>query len=46
MPPFAATWAHFRHFARNLFRRDRVERELTDEIASYLELLIGCLPRA
>jgi len=40
MPPFAATWAHFRHFARNLFRRDRVERELTDEIASYLELLI------
>jgi hypothetical protein len=31
---------HLRHFVRNLFRRDRIERELTDEIDGYLELLI------
>jgi putative ABC transport system permease protein len=29
-----------RHFVRNLFRRDRVERELTDEIDSVIDLLI------
>jgi putative ABC transport system permease protein len=29
-----------RHFLRNLFRRDRVERELSDEIDGFVDLLI------
>jgi hypothetical protein len=32
--------AALRHFARNLFRRDLVERELTDEIDASVEQLI------
>ena len=40
MPSFAALSAGLRHFVRNLFRRDRVERELSDEIDGYVDLLI------
>jgi putative ABC transport system permease protein len=32
--------AALRHFLRNLLRRNRVERELTDEIDGYVDLLI------
>jgi hypothetical protein len=32
--------AALRHFVRNLLRRNRVERELTDQIDGYLDLLI------
>jgi predicted permease len=32
--------ARLRNFVRNLLRRDRVERELTDEIDGYVDLLI------
>jgi putative ABC transport system permease protein len=39
-PPFAGVWIGLRHILRNLFRRNRVERELTDEIDGYLDLLI------
>jgi putative ABC transport system permease protein len=40
MPQFDSVWTGLRHFARNLLRRDRVERELGDEINGYLEMLI------
>ena len=40
MPFFEGTRARLRHFVRNLLRRDRVERELTDEIDGYVDLLI------
>jgi predicted permease len=40
MPFFEGMGAGLRHFVRNLFRRDRVERELTDEIDGYADLLI------
>ena len=40
MLSFAALWTGLRHFVRNLLRRDRVERELTDEIEGYVDLLI------
>jgi putative ABC transport system permease protein len=39
MPFFEGMGAGLRHFVRNLLRRDRVERELTDEIDGYLDLL-------
>ena len=29
-----------RHFLRNLFRRDRVERELSDELDGFVDLVI------
>jgi len=37
---FEGMRAGFRHFVRNLLRRDRVEHELTDEIDGYADLLI------
>jgi putative ABC transport system permease protein len=40
MPFFEGLGAGLRHFVRNFFRRDRVERELTDEIDGYVGLLI------
>jgi len=40
MPFFEGLGAGFRHFMRNLLRRDRVERELSDEINGYVDLLI------
>ena len=40
MPSFEGMWTGLRHFLRNLLRRDRVERELTDEIDGYVDLLI------
>jgi putative ABC transport system permease protein len=40
MPFFEAMGARLRHFVRNLLRRDRIERELTDEIEGYVDLLI------
>ena len=40
MPSFEGMWTGLRHFVRNLLRRDRVERELTDEIDGYVDLLI------
>ena len=39
MPFFEGIGPLLRHFVRNLFRRDRVERELTDEIDGYVDLL-------
>jgi predicted permease len=39
-PSFEGMWTGLRHFLRNLLRRDRVERELTDEIDGYVDLLI------
>jgi predicted permease len=36
---FDGIGAGLRHFVRNLLRRDRVERELTDEIDGYIDLL-------
>jgi putative ABC transport system permease protein len=40
MPFFESLEAGLRHFGRNLLRRDRVERELTDEIDGYVDLII------
>ena len=40
MPSFEGMWTVVRHFVRNLLRRDRVERDLTDEIDGYADLLI------
>jgi predicted permease len=40
MPFFEGIATALRHFVRNLLRRDRVERELTDEIDGYVDLLI------
>jgi putative ABC transport system permease protein len=40
MPSFEGMWTLVRHFVRNLFRRDRVERDLSDEIDGYVDLLI------
>jgi putative ABC transport system permease protein len=40
MPFFEAMGARLRHFVRNLLRRDHVERELTDEIEGYVDLLM------
>ena len=40
MLSFGALWTGLRHLVRNLLRRDRVERELTDEIDGYVDLLI------
>ena len=40
MPFLEGMGASLRHFVRNLLRRDRVERELTDEIDGYVDLLI------
>ena len=37
---FEGVGTRLRHFVRNLLRRDRVERELTDEIDGYADLLI------
>jgi putative ABC transport system permease protein len=39
MPSFSSLWTGLRHLVRNLLRRDRVERELTDEIDGYVDLL-------
>ncbi len=39
MPFFEGIRARLRHFVRNLLGRDRVERELTDEIDGYVDLL-------
>ena len=39
MPSFSSLWTGLRHLLRNLLRRDRVERELTDEIDGYVDLL-------
>ena len=38
--PFEGLGAVLRHFVRNLLRRDRVERELDDEIEGYADLLV------
>ena len=40
MPSFEGIWTLVRNFARNLLRRDRVERDLTDELDGYADLLI------
>jgi len=40
MPSFEGMWTLVCHFVRNLFRRDRVERDLSDEIDGYVDLLI------
>ena len=40
MPFFEDLWTRVRHFVRNLLRRDRVERDLNDELDGYAELLI------
>jgi putative ABC transport system permease protein len=40
MPFLEGMGAGLRHLVRNLLRRDRVERELTDEIEGYVDLLI------
>jgi putative ABC transport system permease protein len=40
MLSFAALWTGLVHFVRNLLRRNRVERELADEIDGYVDLLI------
>src|SRR5262249_30637475 len=40
MPSFEGIWTVVRHFVRNLLRRDRVERDLSDEIDGYVDLLI------
>jgi putative ABC transport system permease protein len=37
---FEGAGTRLRHFVRNLLRRDRVERELTDEVDGYADLLI------
>src|SRR5215470_14357414 len=37
--------SHARSFLRNLFRRQRVERELDEELGAYLELRSGELER-
>jgi hypothetical protein len=40
MPFFEGMVTGLRHFVRNLLRRDRVERELSDEIDGYVDLLM------
>jgi putative ABC transport system permease protein len=40
MASFQRLWILVRHFLSNLFRRDRVERELGEEIHAYTDLLI------
>jgi hypothetical protein len=40
MPLFEGIGTRLRHLVRNLLRRDRVERELTDEIDGFVDLLI------
>jgi hypothetical protein len=40
MPSFESTWALVRQFLRNLLRRNRVEKDLSDEIDGYADLLI------
>ena len=40
MPYLEGMGARLRHFVRNFLRRDHVERELTDEIDGYAELLV------
>jgi putative ABC transport system permease protein len=40
MPSFEGMWTRVRHFLRNLFRRNQVERDLSDEIDGYTDLLI------
>jgi predicted permease len=39
MPSFSSLCTGLRHLVRNLLRRDRIERELTDEIDGYVDLL-------
>ena len=39
MPSFSSLCTGLRHLVRNLLRRDRVERELADEIDGYVDLL-------
>ena len=39
-PSFEGMWTLVRHFVRNLLRRDGVERNLSDEIDGYADLLI------
>lgn len=41
MLSFGPLWTGLRHLVRNLLRRDRVERELTEEINGYVDLLPG-----
>jgi predicted permease len=40
MPSFESMWTLVRHFVRNLFRRGRVERDLSEEIDGYVDLLM------
>ena len=40
MASLERVWAIVRSFARNLLRRDQVERDLSEEIDSYADLLI------
>jgi putative ABC transport system permease protein len=37
---FENVWTRVRHFVRNRFRRDRVERDLNDELDGFADLLI------
>jgi putative ABC transport system permease protein len=39
MPSLEGLWIRLCHFVRNRFRRDRVERDLSDEIDVYTDLL-------
>jgi predicted permease len=40
MPSFDRMWTLVRHFVRNVLLRNRVERDLSDEIDGYADLLI------
>jgi putative ABC transport system permease protein len=40
MLPLERVWIQVLHFVRNLLRRNRVERDLSDELNGYAELLI------
>src|SRR5262245_56375909 len=40
MPFFESVWNHLCHFVRNILRRSRVERDLSDEIDGYVDLLM------
>ena len=40
MPSFEWMWTRVRHFVRNLFRRNQIERDLSDEIDGYMDLLV------
>ena len=40
MSSFEGMWTRVRHFVRNLLRRRQVERDLSDEIDGYTELLM------